>query len=162
MIVERRLGPAEKLAEDLNREFPHDTLMQHYSLPVIRAIALLGRGEGEQALDLIEATSGYELGCPQAFANTEPPLYPIYVRGEAYLKSGKGREAAAEFEKMIHNWPWNYPLFALPRLQLGRAEALIGEKEKARKGYQDFLALWKDADPGVPILKAAKAEYEQL
>jgi len=153
---------AQKTADGLDQEFPLDTLMKHYSLPTVRALIALGRGDGKQALVLLEAASAYEFGCPQSFANTEPPLYPLYVRGEAYLKSGQPQQAAAEFQKMIRNRPWNYPLFALARLQLARAEAMSGNKENAGKNYQDFLTLWKDADPDLPLLKEAKAEYDKL
>jgi tetratricopeptide (TPR) repeat protein len=153
---------ALKTAAGLDHEFPLDTLMQHYSLPTVRALVALGRGDGKQALELLEAASGYELGCPQSFAVTEPPLYPLYVRGEAYLKSGQALQAAAEFQKMIGNRPWNYPLFAHARLQLARAKAMGGDKESARIGYQDFLALWKDADPDIPLLREARTEYEKL
>src|SRR5438270_11989217 len=138
---------AQKTADGLDREFPLDTLMQHYSLPTVRALIALRRGDGKGALAMLEAASGYEFGCPQSFVNTEPPLYPLYVRGEAYVKTGQPQKAAAEFQKMIRDRPWNYPLFAHARLQLGRAKAMGGDKEGARKDYQDFLALWKDADP---------------
>jgi tetratricopeptide (TPR) repeat protein len=153
---------AQKLADGLNQEFPLDTLMQHYSLPTVRAMLALARGNGRQALELIEATSGYEFGCPQAFANTEPPLYPLYVRGKAYLMAGQVERATAEFQKMIGSRPWNYPLFALARLQLGRAHAMSGDKESARKDYENFFTLWKDAGSDIPILREATREYEKL
>jgi len=91
-------------------------------------------------------------------------LYPVYVRGEAYLEAGQGQQAAAEFQKLIDHRGivQNFVLGALAHLQLGRAKALSGDKENARKSYQDFLALWKDADPDIPILKEAKAEYAKL
>jgi hypothetical protein len=91
-------------------------------------------------------------------------LYPVYVRGEAYLEAGQGQPAAAEFQKLIDHRGivQNFVLGALAHLQLGRARALSGDKESARKGYQDFFALWKDADPDIPILKEAKAEYAKL
>ncbi len=153
---------ARKLADRLNQEFPLDTLMQGYVLPTIRAMLALDRGDGKQALELLEVTSGYELGAPQAFANTVPPLYPIYVRGQAYLQTRQGQQAAAEFQNMIRTLTWNYPLLALARLQLGRAYAMQGDTAKARSAYQDFFALWKDADPDIPILKQAKAEYAEM
>jgi eukaryotic-like serine/threonine-protein kinase len=137
-------------------------LMRGYVLPTIRAMLALDRGEGKQALELLQATSGYELGAPQALMNTVPPLYPTYVRGQAYLKAGQAQSAAAEFQNVIRTATWNYPLAALARLQLGRAKARSGNRESARKAYQDFLALWKDADPEIPILRKAKAEYRTL
>ena len=150
---------ATKLLESLNQEFPRDTLMQNYVLPTIRAMLALSRGQGEQALELLEATSGYEFVAPQAFWNTEPPMYPVYLRGEAHLKARQGQLAVAEFQKMN---PFPYPLAALTHLQLGRAYAMQSDKAKARAAYQDFLTLWKDADPDIPILIAAKAEYAKL
>jgi len=91
-------------------------------------------------------------------------LYPIYVRGEAYLAMGHGSEAAREFQKFMdnRNVVQNCPLGALAHLGLGRAYAMQGDTPKARAAYQDFLALWKDADPEIPILVAAKAEYAKL
>jgi eukaryotic-like serine/threonine-protein kinase len=84
------------------------------------------------------------------------------VRGQAYLKVGQGPQAAAEFQKLIRILTWSHPLASLAHLQLGRAEEMSGDKRGARKAYQDFFALWKDADPDIPILKQAKAEYEKL
>ena len=91
-------------------------------------------------------------------------LYPIYVRGEAYLAAHQGAEAAAEFQKILDHRGIvvSDPIGALARLQLGRAFALSGDKTKAKTAYQDFLTLWKDADPDIPILKQAKAEYARL
>ncbi len=156
------MARAQKLADRLNQEFPLDTLMQGYVLPTIRAMLALARGDGKQALEVLRPTSEYELADPQAFMNTEPPLYPIYVRGQAYLKAGKGQQAAAEFQKMIETRWLNYPLGALAHLQLGRAYALQGDTAKARSAYKDFFALWKDAEPDIPILKQAKAEYAKI
>jgi outer membrane protein assembly factor BamD (BamD/ComL family) len=127
----------------------------------VYALLALNRGDGKEALSLLQATSGYELGDPQAFANTVPPLYPMYVRGQAYLKAGQAQQAA-EYQKMIGAENWNFPLSAVARLQLGRAYAMAGDPAKARSAYQDFFALWKDADPDIPILKQAKAEYAKL
>ncbi len=150
---------ATKLLESLNQEFPRDTLMQNYVLPTIRAMLALSRGQGEQALKLLEATSGYEFVAPQAFWNTEPPMYPVYLRGEAHLKARQGQLAVAEFQKM---GLFPCPLAALTRLQLGRAYAMQGDTAKAKAAYLDFLALWKDADPDIPNLSAAKSEYAKL
>lgn len=91
-------------------------------------------------------------------------LYPIYVRGRAYLKAGQGKEAAAQFQKILDNpgIALNSVRGALARLQLGRAQVMMGDKAAARKSYQDFLTFWKDADPDIPIYKQAKAEYARL
>ena len=151
-----------KLADSLNQEFPLDTLMQRNVLPTIRAMLALSRGQGEQALKLLAETSEYELAIPQAFNFAQPTMYPIYVRGQAYLKAGQGQQAIAEFQQMIAFRWMEYPLRALARLQLGRAYAMAGDTAKAKASYQDFLTLWKDADPDIPILKEAKAEYGKL
>jgi eukaryotic-like serine/threonine-protein kinase len=152
---------AQELADGLNRDFPLDTLMQHYTLPVVHALVAVDRADGKRALELLGPTEGYELASPQSFVNTEPPVYPMYARGEAYLKSGNPQQAAAEFQKMLSN-SWNYPLFAHSHLQLGRAKAMGGDTVGARKEYEEFFALWKDADPDIPLLRDAKTEYEKL
>jgi eukaryotic-like serine/threonine-protein kinase len=122
----------------------------------------LNGGSAHQAIELLQATSSYELGAPPPFQLGT--LYPIYVRGKAHLKGGDGQQAAAQFQKMIdyRGVTSNFPLGALAHLQLGRAYALSGDTAKARTNYQDFFALWKDADPDIPILKEAKAEYAKL
>jgi len=153
---------AEKIADELNQEFPLDTTVQAYVLPTIRAMLSINRENGQQALKLLAATSRYEFACPQAFMNTQPPLYPIYLRGQAYLKAGQGQQAAAEFQRLVaFRWS-SYPLAALARLGLGRAYRMSGEMDKAKDAYHDFLILWKDADPDIPILKEAKAEYAKI
>jgi len=151
-----------KLVDALNQESPLDTVMQSNVLPTIRAMLALSQGRGEQALKLLTATSGYELAVPQVFLNTQPAMYPIYVRGQAYLRAGQGQLAVAEFQKMVAFRLMSYPLGALSRLQLGRAYVLRGDTANAKAAYQDFFTLWKDADPDIPILKEAKAEYAKL
>jgi hypothetical protein len=118
----------------------------------------------QQALSDLELAGPYELGLPANSFYNWPDLYPAYVRGEAYLAADQGREAAAEFQKILDHRGivLNEPIGALAHLQLGRAYALQSDREKARTAYQDFLTLWKDADPDVPILKQAKAEYAKL
>jgi tetratricopeptide (TPR) repeat protein/predicted Ser/Thr protein kinase len=155
---------AEKLAEGLNQEFLLDTLMQAYVLPTIEAMLALNRGDGKRAAELLKPASDYELGKPPAYVTTVPPLYPMYVRGQTYLKTRQGDQAAAEFRRMIDHRmvSLNYPLGALAYLQLGRAHVLQGDVANARSAYNDFFSLWKDADPDIPILKEAKAEYAKL
>jgi eukaryotic-like serine/threonine-protein kinase len=149
---------AEKLATGLDKTFPLDTLVQRYWLPTIRAAVALERKDPNRAIEVLKETSAIELGEP---ANLSVALVPVYVRGEAYLVLGDGDQAAGEFQKFIDhrgvvtNFPWG----ALARLGLARAYALKGDTAKARAAYLDFLALWKDADPDIPILKQAKAEY---
>jgi serine/threonine protein kinase/tetratricopeptide (TPR) repeat protein len=148
---------AEKLAAELDKTYPLDTLVRKYRLPVIRAAVALQRKDPSRAIELLQEASAIELG-------DSGQLLPAYLRGEAYLMLQDGNAAAVEFQKFIDhrglvgNFPWG----ALARLQIGRAYALQGEPAKARAAYQDFLTLWKDADPDIPILKQAKAEYAKL
>jgi tetratricopeptide (TPR) repeat protein len=152
---------AEKLAAELDKTFPLDTLVQGYWLPTIRAAVALGRKDPNRAIELLKVASRIELGAPTELAIF---LCPIYMRGEAYLMLHDGNRAAAEFQKFIDhrgvvaNFPWG----ALAHLGLARAYALQGDTAKARTAYKDFLTLWKDADPDVPILKEAQTEYDEL
>jgi serine/threonine protein kinase/tetratricopeptide (TPR) repeat protein len=154
---------AQKLADKINHEAPVDILIQAYWLPAIHASLELDQGNAQRAIEFLQPASVYELGETPPF-NSIGTLYPAYLRGEAYLKTGHAEQAAGEFQKLLdyRGVVLNYPLSALAHLQLGRAYALGGDKMKARTAYQDFLALWKDADPDIPILKEAKAEYAKL
>ena len=158
------VAQAQKLADKLNREFPLDTRVQRYVLPVIAAAIELQKRSPGKAIDTLKATIPYELGGPTAGIVALGNLYPAYLRGEAYLNAGQGKPAAAEFQKLIDH-PGivnNIIIGALAQLQLGRAQAMNGDKNAARKSYEDFLILWKDADPDIPILEQAKAEYAKL
>jgi len=152
---------ADKLAAELDKAFALDTLVQRYWLPAIRAGVALERKDPNRAIELLKASSTIELSGP---TNLAIFLCPAYLRGEAYLMLHDGNRAAAEFQKFIDhrglvvNFPWG----ALARLGLARAYAMEGNTVKARAAFQDFLTLWKDADPDVPILKEAKAEYAKL
>jgi DNA-binding winged helix-turn-helix (wHTH) protein/Flp pilus assembly protein TadD len=152
---------AEKLATELDKTFPLDTLVQRYWLPTIRAGVALERKNPNRAIELLKAASTIELSEP---TNLAMSLCPVYLRGEAYLMLHDGNRAAAEFQKFVDhrglvvNFPWG----ALAHLGLARAYAVQGDTAKARAAYQDFLTLWKDADPDVPVLKQAKAEYAKL
>jgi len=152
---------AENLAAELDKKFPLDTLVQRYWLPTIRAAVALERKAPSRAVELLKATSAIELGQP---TNLSILLCPVYLRGEADLMLTDGNAAAVEFQKffehrgLVMNFPWG----ALARLGLARAYAVQGDTAKAKAAYQDFLALWKDADPDIPILIAAKAEYAKL
>jgi serine/threonine protein kinase/tetratricopeptide (TPR) repeat protein len=164
------IAGAETLAAELNNTFPLDTLVQRYWLPTIRAAVVMERKDPNRAIELLKETSAIELGSPTNFVY----LVPVYVRGEAYLALGDGDRAATEFQKfvdlrgLVGNFPWG----ALARLGLARSYALEAQSAqgagadaahaKARAAYQDFLTLWKDADPDIPILKEAKAEYAKL
>jgi len=157
-------GQAQALADDLDKTFPEGTIVQFNYLPTLRAKLALLRANPQQAVDILRGAAPYELGLPALGSYNWPNLYPIYVRGEAYLAAHQGNEAAAEFQKILDHRGivLNEPIGALARLQLGRAYAMQGDTAKARAAYQDFLTLWKDADPGVPILREAKAEYAKL
>lgn len=152
---------AHKLAEVLNKEFPLHTIMQGYWLPCIRAAIEINAKNPASALQILRSAPPYELGQSQPFQLGM--LYPVYLRGQAYLLAGQGKEAAAEFQKIIdHRGIVNFPLGALARVGLGRAYVLQGDRANARSAYQEFLTLWKDADPDIPILNEAKAEYAKL
>jgi eukaryotic-like serine/threonine-protein kinase len=157
---------AEKLATELDKAFPLDTLLQRNWLPTIRAAVALQRKDPNRAVDLLKVASTFELAAPTLATVV---LCPAYLRGEAYLMLHDGNAAGAEFQKFIDHYGLvvNFPWGALARLGLARAYALEAAKDpavrdKARTAYQNFLTLWKDADPDVPILKEAKAEYAKL
>jgi eukaryotic-like serine/threonine-protein kinase len=151
-------------ADELQQRFPQDTQLNRYWLPVVRAYGELHAKKPDAALKYLEEAAAHELGYPEPQFGEGGTLYPVYVRGQAYLAAGRGSEAAAEFQKFIEHRTIvaNYPLGALARLQLGRAYAMQLDTAKAKAAYQDFLTLWKDADPDIPIFIAAKAEYAQL
>jgi hypothetical protein len=134
-------------------------------VPAIRALLALNHGEPANAIELLQIAIPYELGIPRSSIHGFfGALYPIYVRGVGYLAAHQGTEAAAEFQKILDHRGIvvSDPIGALAHLQLGRAFVLSGDKTSAKPAYQDFLKLWKDADPAIPILKQAKAEYAKL
>ena len=156
---------AQTLADDLETRFPEDTAVRFSYLPVLRARIALNHDEPPRALELLQTAASYELGAPpSSFFGGFGCLYPVYMRGEAYLAAHQGVEAAAEFQKILDHRGivLSDPIGALAHLQLGRAFALSGDKNKAKTAYQDFLSLWRDADPGIPILSQAKTEYARL
>jgi DNA-binding winged helix-turn-helix (wHTH) protein/tetratricopeptide (TPR) repeat protein len=150
---------AERLAAELDRYFPLDTLVQRFLLPVLRAAVAVQRKDPKRAIELLQVTRQFEVG-----EYCDLHLFPAYLRGEAYLMLHDGNAAAAEFQKfldhrgLVRSISWG----VLAQLQIGRAYALSGDKVKAKAAYQDFLTLWKDADPDIPILKQAKVEYAKL
>jgi eukaryotic-like serine/threonine-protein kinase len=153
---------ARAISEELEKSYPSQTVLKVYWLPTIKAAIELNANNASQALVFLEAAAPYELGAPAQFQLGT--LYPAYVRGQAYLAAHNGNSAAAEFQKFLDHRGIvvNFPLGALAHLGLGRAYAMTGDSAKAKTAYQDFLALWKDADPDTPILKEAKAEYAKL
>jgi len=155
---------SQELADKFNESFPENTVVQFNYLPTLRAKLALSHANPQQALADLEVAAPYELGSPTSWFYNWPNLYPVYVRGEAYLAAHSGSEAAAEFQKILDHRGivFNEPIGALAHLQLGRAYALQGDTAKSRAAYHDFLTLWKDADPDIPIFKQAKAEYAKL
>jgi serine/threonine protein kinase/tetratricopeptide (TPR) repeat protein len=154
---------AESLAQDLRKRYPVDTQMQSLWLPAIQAQLALDRKNPAAALNTLQAASPIELGQISFVANISC-LYHVYVRGEAYLAAGQGSAAAAEFQKILDHSGivWNCWTGALAHLGLARAYAMQGDTAKAKAAYRDFLTLWKDADPDIPIFIAAKVEYAKL
>jgi eukaryotic-like serine/threonine-protein kinase len=148
---------AQALADDLAKRFPEDTVVQFNYLPTIHAQLALDRNQASKAIETLRAATPYELGQGGG-------LYPVYVRAEAYLAAHRGSEAATEFQKILdqRGVVLNGPIGALAHLGLARAHSMQGDIAKARAAYKDFFALWKDADPDIPILVAAKAEYAKL
>ena len=156
------LPGAQKMADQLEKENPENTFLKFYWLPAIRTAMEIHRNNAGKAIEILEPVMPYELGEPSIFLLGT--LYPAYLRGEAYLQLHKANEAESEFRKLIdyRGIVLNFPLGALAHLGLARAYTLSGDTAKARIAYQDFLTLWKDADPDIPIFKQAKAEYAKL
>jgi eukaryotic-like serine/threonine-protein kinase len=156
---------AQTLTNDLERIFLEDTSVKFNYLPTVRAFLALNRGDPAKAIEILQVAIPYELGQPRSTqTGFFGALYPIYARGQAYLAASQGAEAAKEFRTILDH-PGimvGDPIGVLAHLQLGRAYALQSDASKARVAYQDFLTLWKDADPDIPILKEAKAEYAKL
>jgi serine/threonine protein kinase/tetratricopeptide (TPR) repeat protein len=149
------IGQTQTIIAELTRRSPKDTVLNKILLPLVQARIELQRGNPAQAIQSLETTRAYE-----GYA-----LFQIaYLRGQSYLNQQKGADAAAEFQKILDHRGWQptSPLYSLAQLGLARAAALSGDPTKARKAYQDFFALWKDADPNIPILQEARREYEKL
>jgi eukaryotic-like serine/threonine-protein kinase len=155
-----RTAEAGKLADQIGAEWPEDTLVQHYFTPTIRAAIKLRQHDPAAAIDLLRDTTKYDL----AFTGSVDSVYPAYIRGLAYLGLGDGRSAAAQFQKLIDNpgFSVRHVIGPLARLQLGRAQKMMGDNGSARKSYEEFLGIWKDADADLPVYRQAKAEYAQL
>src|ERR1700685_1538240 len=151
---------AAGLADQISAERPEDTLVQHYFIPTIRAAIKLRQHDPAAAIDLLRGTAKYDL----AFTGVVDSVYPAYIRGLAYLGLGDGQSAAAQFQKLIDNpgFSVRHVVGPLARLQLGRAQKMMGDDASARKSYEEFLSIWKDADPDLPVYRQAKAEYAQL
>jgi len=146
--------PAEALAAKLERLRPEDTLDQEIHLPLIRSVIERKRGNARKAVDLLAPVARYEQGESQV----------LYYRAQAYLAAGQNGKAAAEFEELISHRGWSgWGVFApLAQLGLARAYAIEGDQEESRKAFDEFFATWKDADPNIPTLLQAQAEYRKL
>jgi hypothetical protein len=159
-----RSGDAEDaglLLGRLERDHPLNTVIAKYWKPTVLAAIEIGRGHPARALDLLQPVAPYELGSPPPMGLAT--LYPVYLRGDALLQGGDGGAAARQFQVILDHpgLVLNFPLHALARLQLARAHRLAGDRAAAIRAYDDFLAVWKDADDG-PVLRAARAERRLL
>src|SRR6267142_839850 len=154
----------QRFVKGFEKGFVEDKDVQFNYLPTLRARLALIHSNPQQAIDSLEIAAQYELGLPAGGFYNWPNMYPVYVRGEAYLAARRGNEAAAEFQKILDHRRivLNEPIGALAHLQLGRAYAMQGDTAKRRAAYHEFLMLWKDADPNISILLEAKAEYAKL
>jgi eukaryotic-like serine/threonine-protein kinase len=153
----------KSLADDLNKRYPNDTIIQMNCLPTLQAQLAIDLKDPIKAIEALRIATPFELS-EISSPLSRMPLYPAFVRGTAYLALHQGKEAASEFQNILDHrgLVWNSPIGALAHLQIGRAYAMSGDTAKAKSAYQDFLTLWKDADPDIPILKQAKAEYAKL
>ncbi len=153
---------ANALADELEKTYPTNTTLKLYWFPIVRAAIALGNQKPADAVVALEAVAPYEFGSPPPFQ--VGTMYAPYIRGEAYLAKHDGPAAAREFQKLLDHRGLvvNYPLASLAHLGLARAYAMSGDTAKTRAAYQDFFTLWKDADPDIPILKEARAEYAKL
>ena len=155
LAVCNQASAAQALADELAKQFPLDSLLNSVSLPLVRAQLELNRGNASHAIDLLESARKFEV---------YGEFWPQYLRGQAYLKEKDGSRAVAEFQSIIDHRGWHplSPLYSLAHLGLARAATLSGDTPKARKAYQDFFTLWKDADSTNRILSEARAEYDKL
>jgi DNA-binding winged helix-turn-helix (wHTH) protein/tetratricopeptide (TPR) repeat protein len=156
---------AQSLADDLEGHYLEDTSVKFSYLPVLRAMLALNHHQASKAIELLQGATAYELGTPRSnLQGFFGALYPVYVRGQAYLAAGQGAEAVAEFQKILDHRGIVVSdiIGALARLQIARAYAKVGDTINAESAYRDFLTLWKNADPDIPILKQAKTEYAKL
>jgi tetratricopeptide (TPR) repeat protein len=163
LALSGEVARTQTLADSLAKSFPQDTIVNFNYLPTIRAQLAVDHHDSSEAIEVLNIAAPFEFGQP-GDASFMPSLYPVYVRGETYLAAHQGKEAAAEFEKILNHRGvvTNEPIGALAHLGLARAYVLQGDTIKARAAYQDFLTLWKDADPDIPIFIAAKSESARL
>jgi eukaryotic-like serine/threonine-protein kinase len=156
---------SQTLVDDMEKRFAEDTCVRSIYVPEVRAVLALNHNDPAKAIELLQVAAPFDLGTPRSsFHAIYGVLYPIYVRGEAYLALHQATQAAAEFQKILDHpgIAASDPVGALARLQIGRAYAMSGDTVKAKAAYQDFLTLWKDADANIPVLQQAKTEYMKL
>jgi serine/threonine protein kinase/tetratricopeptide (TPR) repeat protein len=155
------LAGAQKLADEAVRKYPKDTFVNDVCIPAVEAEIAIQRHDPAKAIQLLQVSAPYDLGY---WHRNSLAFLTLYTRGQAYLAARDGANAEAQFQEILDHRGIGLtsPLYALAHLGLARAYALEGKKDKARKAYQDLLALWKDADPGIPVLKQARAEYAGL
>ena len=155
---------AEAMTDALQKRFPEDTAVQFSYVPTLRAQLALNRGMAAKAVEDLQSAIPYELNAPPSSFIGFGALYPVYMRGDAYLAAHQGARAAAEFQKILDHRQIavSDPVGALTLLQLGRSFADAGEKEKAHATYSGFLNLWKDADAEIPVLRIARIEFLKL
>jgi len=158
---------APNIAAELEELYPEDTSVQFSYLPALRGLEALNQGDPAKALEMTQASAPYDLAVPGTAyftgASFFGALYPVYVRGLAYSRMGRHREAAAEFKKILDHpgITLNDPIGPMARLQLARALAASGDRAKSAAIYKDLLHLWKDADPDIPVFRDAKAEFAE-
>ena len=159
-----KVDRAKAMSDSLQKSFPTDTLLTNYWLPCIRAAIALAQGNASLAISYLAPTTSYELAATPPPFSSGGSLYPAYLRGQAYLANRQWEQAAAEFQKILNHrgLVWNFPLGALAHLQLGRAYAGAGDNAKARSAYEELLARWNGADPDIPLLRQAQAEYARI
>jgi serine/threonine protein kinase/tetratricopeptide (TPR) repeat protein len=158
------IAGSQPLASDLEKRFPEDTCVKFTYLPIHRALVALNRGEATGAIEQLQGAAPYDLAIPCSGFGYFGNLYAPYVRGEAYLASHRYAEAAVEFQKVLDHpgIVFTDPVRVKARMQLGRSFAMAGDKTKAKAAYQEFLALWKDADADIPVLKEARVEFAKV
>jgi hypothetical protein len=161
MALGGETAEADRLAIELNKDFPLDTVVLRYWLPATHAAIALARREASKVVEDLAAASALDLSEP---ATVTVFLVPPYLRGRAYLMLRDGKAARAEFQKLIDHYGLigNFPWGALSRLGVPRADAMSGDEAEARSAYRQFLGIWRDADPDIPIFRQAKAEYARL
>jgi tetratricopeptide (TPR) repeat protein len=155
---------ARPLAHDLEQRFPEDTCVKFTYLPVHRALAALNRGDSTAAIEQLQTAAPYDLAVPCSGFGYFGNLYSPYVRGQAYFRAQRYAEAIAEFQKILDHpgIVFTDPVRVAAHLQLGRALLAAGDRTKAKAAYESFRTLWRDADPNIPLLNQAKAEYARL